>query len=846
MLVREGSAAYELRIRLLVRTADPVYRRQLLVLGLYFAALLIGIYGCSLLRGADLSWRSEEVELAAGAPFLLMAFLVWLLAEAIGGWPALADWWGGGDRLWKARWLGRGLVLLPVWQGVAALNAAMNAEPASVVEPVRESLIWLAMAAVAFLLIEAVSGQLRKRSDGLPFLQPWIHPDAPPHQESSVAQPSAWQALSAWALSTWQSIRQPDIMLLVATALCSALVWINTQGNHFPPAVIALWIISAGLWAMLFAPDRRRPFHWLYSKMGSTDFGWKRCWWAYIGFALILSVGVHFRLSGLERMPPEIHGGPYEALEDAHSAAHGTKTPVIYPILGGQHLLPIYQLAALASLPGFDFDYYTAKLSSALSSVLALPFMFLLGREFIGERRRNFAIVTGLLLVGLVATSQWDVAVNRRGHDYALVSLFSALLGIFLIRAIRHNRRADFILAGLALGFGMYTDHAAYGLPLIVVAAVLVTAARQISWRERLSRGVNLAVLTVIAFMVILPMFHYMIESPDSFWERLKQTSALDRANVENAQPSEILLARLLANVRKHLLMFNWEGDPDWSLGGTRAPALSAYTGALLLLGLAALLARLLRSRDPVVWAMPAILLFAFLPAVIVVSPDAYSPSQTRTLVPFPWVYLLAALPLALMARQLLRLLPKSLAIVLGTMFCAALLIVNYNQNSDQYFNYNYEREIPFSPPSSDAARIVRGFIDSDGAAGNVFIIYSNGMPEARFVAVDAGLFPFSAESYFADWPITNVLYHMQDIPLHIAKSATSQYRFDANRDLLFLYLPEYPFATDTLANLFPAGWLQIFPWSRNTNQHFVAYRVPALGERGLNEFLAEHPSGSS
>ena len=45
----------------------------------------------------------------------------------------------------------------------------------------------------------------------------------------------------------------------------------------------------------------------------------------------------------------------------------------------------------------------------------------------------------------------------------------TALLLIFLIRAMRDNRRNDFIIAGLVLGFSLYVYQAARMLPLVVM-----------------------------------------------------------------------------------------------------------------------------------------------------------------------------------------------------------------------------------------------------------------------------------------------------------------------------------------------------------------------------------------
>ena len=72
-LSRDDSSTITLNIRLARRLA--IHPKQVIVLLLYLAALLSGLYGNSLLRGNDILYRDEARELAAGSPFLLLAFI---------------------------------------------------------------------------------------------------------------------------------------------------------------------------------------------------------------------------------------------------------------------------------------------------------------------------------------------------------------------------------------------------------------------------------------------------------------------------------------------------------------------------------------------------------------------------------------------------------------------------------------------------------------------------------------------------------------------------------------------------------------------------------------------------
>lgn len=819
----QESSTFTIRIQFPRPTAER--RQQVIISLLYLAALICAIYGNSLLRGANVSQRHESL-LAEGGPYLWIAIFIWLVAELIVNWQALKSWWERRDRLGRAKWPLRILPLLFAVAGVFALVESMSASPDFALELVQRAVERFALALIIWVLIDAVTWWTRNRRDDSPQFAGWIGAKEPAQPESILSQ-------LASALISGKPISLVRIVVLSLAILASAVVWANTTGNIFRPPFVALWLLSAVLWALVFAPAKWNLFSWLYSRLCVDWFiPWRRFWWAYISFVLIMIAGISFRLTSLDIMPPEILNDPYVNLVDAYDLAQGTETPVYFYFNNGRPLLTFYLAAALASIPGFGFDYYTLKLSTALSSVAALPVMLWLGITFAGEQRRKFGIVLGLLLSGLVAASYWDAAISRLGASFALPPLFAALLGVLLIRAIRHNRLVDYVLAGLALGFSLYTYAPTRVYPLVVVAAVLIAlVVREISWRERLRYVVHAAVLAWVAFMVFQPMFHYMLEEPDQFWRRAEQVildSPSDQAEEGLIREN---VATFMTNVRKHLLMYNWSGTSFWVRGLPGAPTLDIYTGALLVLGLAALGVRMLKSRDPVIWMLPVILVIMHLPALVILAPEgAYEiPSNARTLGALPFVYLLAAFPLALIGRQFLRAFPKPIAWLLGSILFSAVLLLANQQNTSLYFGKYLDRLHELTAPASEGGKIIRGFVDSGGSLGNTFIFNRNGIAEPRFIAAEAGALYFP-----------NVVWRPSDISSVVKNALDNEdYPLNPNLDLFFLLSPSHLEAESELRRLFPRGYLTEIPSRRKENYGYAVYRVPAPGTVSLAESIA-------
>ena len=206
--------------------------------------------------------------------------------------------------------------------------------------------------------------------------------------------------------------------------------------------------------------------------------------------------------------------------------------------------------------------------------------------ELLGGKRKHFNLAAALLLTGLVAVSYWHVIIGRQGLRIPFTPLVTALLLIYLARAMRHNRRGDFVKVGLILGFGLYMYQAVRMLPVVVVVGVLMAmAVRRISWRERQRYLLHLAILVFVSLMVFLPMLHYSIEFPNQFWMRTTTRILGDEMAIATPDQAEQALREnvsvFMKNVRNALLMFNWKGDIGWFNGAPEYPMLDIFTGAL-------------------------------------------------------------------------------------------------------------------------------------------------------------------------------------------------------------------------------------------------------------------------
>jgi hypothetical protein len=342
---------------------------------------------------------------------------------------------------------------------------------------------------------------------------------------------------------------------------------------------------------------------------------------------------------------------------------------------------------------------------------------------------------------------------------------------------------------------------------------------------------------------VFVPLLTFSLQYPNDFWRRtsgrllgddLIQTTDEKGNLVERVAtlPERLEAFKqnwpiLTDNIRNALLMYNWKGDVAWINAAPNRPAMDVITGALLIVGLAAWVVRMIRRRDVVDWLMPVMLFIMVLPSALSIAYPVENPSATRMSGTLPEAYLFAAFPLALIVAQIIRIAPRRGAIF-GAALSGLLILGAYNANQAVYFGEYALYYTGSSLPYSDAGKVLKGFAESGGSFGNAYMIAYPYWWDHRAIGIEAGLI---------DWP--NGIINLQDTPgfLYLASQKSDKYRLDPERDLLFFYSIQDDATEQQLKTWFPTGYATVFQ-SYQPEDNFKLYRVPALGQAEFISFL--------
>lgn len=747
-----------------VQTQQPVdSARELIRVSLYLIAFALAWYGNNVFISGGMMNRSESNQLAKGVPFLIVAFAIWLGAEAFYHWDGLRNWFAN----WRSR------------------------------ETQDDD-------------IAPTENRFASYREDVPLIR---------------------------------------VALMSGAIIFAGLTWIGTSNNSFSFMGFWSWCISVFLIVLAMLPmDWTLPEAWTRFR---SAFKMPRVTVTptLIAIVVIMCIGGYFRFNHFDSVPPEMTSDHVEKLLDSQRVVNGDRD-VFFANNGGREPFQMYAMAILTRLPGFEMDHASLKFLAILESLVTLPVLFWMGREIVGEKDRQLGTVVGLILMALVAVSYWHVSITRLALRIVLTPLVTALLMIYLSRAMRHNRRIDYILAGLILGFGMYTYQAVRMLPVVVVVGVfLALLFRAHSMRSRGRYVLNLAALIFVSGVVFVPLGRFWYQYPEVFWQRtagrLLGDDVIQEFDAEgnviserNATISERIdafganMSALADNVRTALLMYNWKGDVAWINGAPNEPIMDPFTGGLLIIGLAAWLVLLIQRRDTALLLIPIAVFIMLLPSALAIAAPIENPSATRTSGSLPEAYLIAALPLSLIAISMRRAFQNKIGGIVSVFMVSLVVMGAFTVNSDRYFGNFQESYLNSSLPYTEAGRILRGFAESDGAYGNAYIVAYQFWWDHRAVGIDAGVI---------DWP--NGIVSREDIPNFLYdewRCSDNLYRLDVTRDLLFFY-NQYDNETESyLRRLFPEGRATLIN-SYQDGDDFYIFRAPPLTLDGMIEFDREY-----
>lgn len=604
------------------------------------------------------------------------------------------------------------------------------------------------------------------------------------------------------------SIQLPGFVVGVLLAL---LAFVTSGGNRFSYFNVGFLLLSLLFLVKAFwLPSTRAKtplLPRLKSFLAASQWHLSISPWTIV-VLVSLCLAAYFRFINLSWTPPEMTSDHAENILDVLRLLNGD-TLIYFPSVSSQQPLFIYAVAFFQNYLSFEAGFLTLKVVSALIGILALPFLYLIGKE-LGSRR------IGLLAVLFAGVAYWPNVVSRLGLRLPLYIVFTAITFYLLLRSFRTQRRNDFILTGLALGLSFYGHSANWILVVLLVVALglfILHTKSPVPRRQALWSGL-LALL--LAFIIYLPMLRYTIEHPEhGLGQGLAQFHSL---------PSPAL-SIFLRNLGRALSMFSWSNGEVWTSSIPLRPALETIPAALFWIGVCLVLVRYIRRRQWLDLFLCLAIPLLLLPSVLNLAIPAENPNLYRTGGALVVVFILVAATLDSLMTVLQEHLhggrqdggrqdggrhsggsfPGAWGTRVAWGVTAILLFFTALHSYNLVFDRYVEQYRSATWNNAEMGRVVRGYIDAFGNSEHVWVVGYPYWVDTRLVAMEAGI------------PERDLAFSIQNLPGLSADPLPK----------LFLLKPEDQAAQQALQNAYPQGWLQRHP-SQSPGKDFLLYFVPA------------------
>ncbi len=578
----------------------------------------------------------------------------------------------------------------------------------------------------------------------------------------------------------------------------------GVSGGHiYTSTVVISWTVSVVLWCIALLGVQVADLRTGWARVSAWLSGlWAnglrlRLSWLFMAFIAILALGTFLRFYQLNDVPREMTSDHVEKLLDVNDVLHG-QFSTFFPRNTGREPLQFYFVALLIRVLDLPLAHIALKVSTAIAGSVTLIFAFLLARELAGNE-------VGLLTMLLMAVARWPIAMSRAGLRYPFNPLFVAPTFYFLARGLKSSRRSDFVWAGLCMAAGLH----GYTPFRVVPFAILGIGALWLAWDWLKSnrnfqavrrQALNLGAMFSVTALACVPLFRYMNDNPQMFWYR-----ALSRVGTTEQPIAGNVLTVIVNNVYRAMMMFNLVGDQVWTVNISNWPTLSSLMAALFGLGFIFFVVRAVRGDR---WALLVLVAWflCLMPSAGSLAFPGENPSVVRAGGSAPFVFLMAAWPLELLRREVVKRLPGLSGRVLAA--GALIVIVGITARTDfyDYFVTFRQQYAQSATNPSEVAVQIRAFVAAGGDPSQVWL---KGYPywlDTRAISLEAFGSP--------DWQNA-----MMDVDKMTAIGSDPRAKF------VIVHIWDRP-AIAKLRELYPQGILA-YHTSPTPGKDFLTYFVP-------------------
>ncbi len=519
-----------------------------------------------------------------------------------------------------------------------------------------------------------------------------------------------------------------DRRWLVGGLGLALLAYLTSSDNTFRLTTVVFWGGSVLLTGRAFwlgelpgagLPARLRKF------IANPQLRLRLDGWSLLVLA-VFGLIAYFRFSHLDQVPFAMWSDHAEKYLDIVDILNG-QTSIFFSRNTGREPAQFYLVAAAIKWLGADFSFITLKFITALAGLIAVPYVYLLGRE-VGGRK------VGLFAMSLVGIAIWPNLVARIGLRHVFHITFSAAALYYMVRGFKTRKQNDFVLTGFFVGLSAYGYTASRILPLVIGLGFVLYLAHRISRGRRTQSVAWIGVAALMAIVVATPLLRVASELPDEVLYR-----SLSRISESERPLPGPPLELFLGNMWNALRMFSWDSGQIWILALPGRPALDWVTGALFHLGLVVVGVRYLKGRDWVDLFLILSIPILLLPSVLSLAFPGENPHPSRAGGAVIPVFTIAGIAFASVWSWSQRSFEVPWSKRIGVWLVGGMFLVSAVTNYDMVIGEYGALQRQSSWNTAQAAEVVVNFTTSIGSFEDVYMIAYPHWMDSRLVALLAG-----------------------------------------------------------------------------------------------------------
>lgn len=388
----------------------------------------------------------------------------------------------------------------------------------------------------------------------------------------------------------------------------------------------------------------------------------------YLILILIILLSLLVRLFLLDKIPAEMWGDVNEHFAFAENILKGSYIKEFWAGDG-----PIFSYFAAVVFKIFGHSFFSLKLMTVFIGVLSVYLMYLFTRQL---SKNN---LTAYISSFLMSVSFWSISFSRQGKPYILVSLMVLLTLYFALKK-------KWILAGLFLGLGMYTQAAFWGMILFSF--------------------INLQML-VVSLLVSGPLIYQVIFSKTNYFN---SSASYLGEKFAFKMPLFQKIYIIFENYYKNIQAFWIGGDTTFRHNISGYPHLDILSGVFLIIGIALVLKEIIYKKNK------NLIIFLILPFFLAqaastmdVNNPLNTPAMGRTVGIIPIVFFIISYAITNIYNFLLNRKKKPISLVFLIISLMIIFFINI---------YNYFIVYPKGLPNHNTpfGKIIANDIDSSSS----------------------------------------------------------------------------------------------------------------------------------